>query len=125
MSNIYFEKEGKRITCNSGMNLRKLAKKNGIHIYSGLHNLTNCRGNGLCGSCEVEIVDANQIPQRTRMEEVKLTEKPLERRLACQVIVHGNMTVRTHPAKWRPLPKIEEMPKPEVNETSEPKPDGG
>lgn len=108
MPYVTFEKEGKTIGCNAGMNLRKLAKKNGIDIYQGLHNLTNCRGHGLCGSCEVEIVEAPGIHQRTLMEEIKLKDKPLVRRLSCQVNVHRNMTVRTHPPKWAPLPPLVE-----------------
>ncbi len=113
MPKVIFEKEDKTITCNAGNNLRKLAKKNGIHLYRGIHNLTNCHGHGLCGSCEVEIVEADGIHQRTRMEEVKLNGKPIERRLACQVIVHRDMIVRTHPAKWIAAPP----------ETAEPKTD--
>ena len=100
---VTFEKENKRLVCNSGINLRRLAKEAGIAIYSGLNSLINCRGHGLCGTCEVELVTAQQLHPRTRMEEQKLRNKPLERRLACQLVVHGDMTVRTHPPKWTPL----------------------
>lgn len=111
MPHIHFEKEDKTITCNNGVNLRKLAKKHGIKIYCGMANLLNCRGHGLCGTCEVEIVDAPMLSPRSRMEEVKLKEKPLERRLSCQIRVHGDMTIRTHPAPWVPPPP--ETPEPE------------
>ena len=108
MPQIKFEKEGKAIYCNAGNNLRKLAKKNGINVYSGIWSLLNCRGNGLCGKCEVEIVSANGLSPRSRMEEMQLKNKPLERRLSCQVIVHGDMTIRTHPPTWAPLPASED-----------------
>lgn len=101
---ITFEKEGKTIACNAGINLRKLAKKNGISVYTGLKKLLNCHGDGLCGTCEVEIISAENLSPRTRMEEVQLKDKPLQRRLACQVTVHGDMLIRTHPPKWAPLP---------------------
>ena len=103
MPYVTFEKEGKTISCNAGVNLRKLAKKNRIHIYSGIDNLINCRGHGLCGTCEVEIVEAEGLSPRTRMEEIKLKDRPLERRLSCQVVVHGDMVVRTHPPKWKKI----------------------
>ena len=114
MPHVHFEKEDKTIVCNSGVNLRKLAKKNGINVYVGLANLYNCRGNGLCGTCEVEIVDAPMLSPRSRMEEIKLKKRPLKRRLSCQVLVWGDMTVRTHPAPWVPLPP----------ETAEPEEEG-
>jgi len=108
MPSITFEKEDKTINCNAGLNLRKLARKNGVELYSGLGTVLNCHGNGLCTQCEVEIVEGEQLNPRTRMEEVRLRDKPLTRRLACQVIVHGNLTVRTHPPKWStPIPEPE------------------
>ncbi len=113
---VKFENEGKTIACNAGINLRKLAKANKISVYSGIHKLINCHGNGMCTSCEVEIVDGNRINQRTRMEEVQLAGHPLERRLACQVTIHGNLTVRTHPPKW-------EAPVDETTETADEAPE--
>lgn len=113
MTTITFEKEDKTINCNAGLNLRKLAKKNGVELYSSLWTLLNCHGNGLCNKCEVEIVEGEQVNPRTRMEEVQLKDKPLKRRLACQLIVHGDLTVRTHPPKWSaPIPE----PEPEEQE---------
>ena len=98
MPAIYFEKEDKTVVCNNGINLRQLALAEGIELYSGLYKAFNCRGNGLCGSCEVEVIDPTfELHQRTRMEEVKLAGKPLIRRLACQLVIHGPLTVRTHP----------------------------
>ena len=97
---ITFEKEGEVIRCNAGNNLQQLAKQHGIQLYQGVYKFANCRGHGLCGSCEVEIVKADQLHPRSRMEEIKLGNKPLQRRLACQITIHGDMTVRTQPVKW-------------------------
>lgn len=105
MPRVTFEKEGKTISCNAGNNLRKLAKRNGVDVYSGIWNLLNCRGHGLCTKCEVEVVSENGLSPRTRMEEIQLKDKPLQRRLSCQVIVHGDTVIRTHPPKWAPLPE--------------------
>ncbi len=100
MPYITFEKEGKTVCVNAGMNLRKVAKANKIELYSGIYQALNCRGNGLCGSCQVEITKASQIHPRTLMEDHKLSGIPSERRLACQVVIHGDMTIHTRPVKW-------------------------
>lgn len=97
MPAVTFEKERKTINCNAGTNLRQLARKNGISLYPGIWTLLNCHGNGLCEKCEVEITAAENLSPRTRMEEIALQDKPLKRRLACQVFVHGDMTVQTKP----------------------------
>lgn len=97
MPNVRFEKEGVTVSCNAGTNLRELAKKNHISVYSNIWKVLNCRGNGLCEKCEVEIVEAENLSPRTRMEEIALQDKHLTHRLSCQVFVHGDMTVRTHP----------------------------
>jgi ferredoxin len=100
MPQVTFEREGKTIACSSGINLRKLAQANGINLYQGVWSLLNCRGNGLCTSCEVEIPIAQNLSPRSNMEEIQLKDKPLLRRLACQVTIHGDLLVRTHPGKW-------------------------
>ncbi len=94
---VTFERENKAVSCNAGMNLRKLAIANGVQLYGGPWTVLNCRGNGLCTKCEVEIPAAENLSARSNMEEIQLKNKPPIRRLACQVTVHGNMTVRSHP----------------------------
>ena len=98
---VTFEHENKPVTCNAGTNLRELALKNGVPLYAGAWKIFNCHGNGLCTSCEVEIPQAMNLGARSNMEEVQLKDRPLIRRLACQVTVHGDLTVRTHPPAWK------------------------
>lgn len=99
---IFFERQGKTIKANAGWNLRKLVKKNNIGLYNGLDKVINCRGNGLCGTCKVEVFSASAgaVNPRTAMEEKKLkkfTNPNL--RLSCQVKVHGNIRVKTYPVE--------------------------
>ena len=101
MPTVTFEHERKIVACSAGTNLRKLAIAHGVSLYSGLWKALNCRGNGLCAKCEVEIPAAENLSPRTNMEEIQLKGRPLIRRLACQVIVHGDMTVRSHPPAWK------------------------
>ena len=99
---VFFEREGKTVSANAGWNLRKLAKANGVNVYRGAAQLFNCRGNGLCGTCKVEVFsnEPGAVNPRTAMEEKKLrgmTNPNL--RLSCQVKVHGNLLVKTQPVE--------------------------
>ncbi len=100
MALVYFEREGKTLNVNSGQNLRKLALANGISLYRGINKLINCRGQGLCGTCMVEVY-ANRpadLSPRTGMEEQQLKNYSNPKlRLACQVVVHGSVQVKTQP----------------------------
>jgi ferredoxin len=97
MPTVTFERENKTVVCNAGANLRKLALAHGVNLYHGPWRILNCRGNGLCAKCEVDIPLAENLSARTNMEEIQLKNKPPVRRLACQVVVHGDMTVRSRP----------------------------
>ena len=102
MALVFFEREGKTVSANAGWNLRKLARANGISIYRGINKVFNCRGLGLCGTCKVEVVVGNQgaVSPRTAMEEKQLKNfSNPNLRLSCQVVVHGNMLVKTQPVE--------------------------
>ncbi len=103
MALVYFEREGKTLNVNSGQNLRKLAIANGISLYRGVYKLLNCRGQGLCGTCLVEVY-ANRpadLNPRTAMEEQQLKDYSNPNlRLACQVRVHGSVQVKTQPVEF-------------------------
>jgi ferredoxin len=99
---VFFERQGKTVSVNAGWNLRKLALKNGIKVYQGLDKVFNCRGNGLCGTCKVEVFPAQPefINPRTAMEEKKLASyNNPHLRLSCQVKVHGSLRVKTYPVE--------------------------
>ncbi len=102
---VHFVHEDKKITVDEGANLRKTARRNGINPYSGLSSIFNCRGNGLCGTCRVEIVDGKGASSRNQDEVSALTGLlPFYARswgnnvrLSCRVQVKGDMQVKTNP----------------------------
>ena len=107
---IFFERQKKTVRANAGWNLRRLALANGVKVYPGLAKVYNCRGNGLCGTCKVEIFTSGpaDVNPRTAMEEKKLkgcTNPNL--RLSCQVKVHGNVRIKTFPVE--PMKQDEEV----------------
>jgi ferredoxin len=103
---VHFIDEDVRITVEEGANLRKIALKNGISPYKGLNKIFNCRGNGLCGTCRVEIVEGKGASAQSQGEVATLRglipfyarmwRKDV--RLSCFVEVKGDMQVKTYPA---------------------------
>ena len=97
--------EGKTIEIAEGANLRKTLLKHGISPYKGKDKLLNCLGNGLCGTCRVEVVDGKGAPAMTPLEESALLglvpfygrSVPKNTRLACRIDVTKDMTIKTYP----------------------------
>ena len=92
--------------------LRTAALRRGLASpHNDKANLINCRGLGTCGTCAVALSDTNHggdlpIPLNA-IESFRLSVPPghaannTERlRLACQVPVHGNITVRKYNGFW-------------------------
>ena len=98
--------EGKTLEVPEGTNLRKLMLKNGISPYTGIDAVLNCRGNGLCGTCRVEVVDGKGAPTMTALEESALVGLipfygrlvPKNTRLSCRIDVTKDISIKTHPA---------------------------
>ena len=98
--------EGKTLNVEQGTNLRKALLKNGVSPYIGKDKFLNCLGNGLCGTCRVEVVDGKGAPAMTPLEEASLVGLapfygrliPKNVRLACRIAVGADMSIRTHPA---------------------------
>ncbi len=98
--------EGKTIEVTEGANLRKTLLNNGISPYVGKDKFLNCFGNGLCGTCRVEIVDGKGAPPMTALEESSLIgltpfygrSVPKNTRLACRLAVMKDMAVKTYPS---------------------------
>ena len=98
--------EGKTIEVAEGANLRKVLKKNGISPYSGKDKLLNCMGNGLCGTCRVEIVDGKNAPALSPQDELIITglipfyarKAGKNVRLSCRTTVTKDLEIKTHPA---------------------------
>lgn len=98
--------EGKTIDVAEGTNLRKALLKNGISPYVGKDKLLNCFGNGLCGTCRVEVVDGKGAPSMSPLEESSLLglapfyarQIPKNVRLSCRIAVTKDMSIKTYPA---------------------------
>jgi ferredoxin len=98
MSTITFINEDKEVVVAQGANLREKALQNKIDLYTLKGKLTNCGGNGQCGTCLVEIVEGMEnLSPRTDFEQRKLRKKPDSYRLACQTLVNGPVKVKTKP----------------------------
>ena len=97
--------EGKAIEVPEGANLRKVLLKNGISPYIGKDKFLNCLGNGLCGTCRIEIVDGKGAPPLSPLEEVALVglapfyarQIPKNVRLACRISAGKDLAVKTYP----------------------------
>ncbi len=99
MPRVEFLNAGATFECGQFANLRKLAKLNNVPVYSGLDEKMNCQGNGLCGTCVVEIVEGQEnLSPMTLRERFKLKNQPENRRLSCQCQVMGDLCVITAPA---------------------------
>jgi ferredoxin len=103
---VTFFNEFRAHEVETGTNLRAAMLRLGITPYKGLDIATNCRGHNFCGTCAVDVVDGKGASPRGQEEEATLVgslaiarqvDKNL--RLACQTMVVGDMTVRTHPAR--------------------------
>ena len=93
MPKIVFEKERIQVVVPMHANLREVAVANNIPIYVGFAKVSNCHGNGFCGTCQVELSGSN-IKPRNAIEDGKLKNTP-NIRLACQIEVLGDLVVKT------------------------------
>ena len=97
--------EGKTLEVSEGVNLRKALLNNGISPYIGKDKFLNCLGNGLCGTCRVEIVDGKGAPPMSPLEEAALLgltpiyarQIPKNVRLSCRIDVTKDMSIMTYP----------------------------
>ena len=96
MLKVHFEKENRTIEVGDGENLRKAAIRNKFSIYPHVTKILNCRGRGLCTACTVQVL-VGKIEPRNETESDKLSKKPDDFRMACQVSVTDNLVIRTNP----------------------------
>jgi len=109
MPTITFVKEKITANAETGENIRAVARKNGVQLYSGPHKVFNCMGFGQCASCNVIIKQGSENCSRKGLLEhlwkwahpllgIKIMSNPdKDVRLACQTKVHGDVEVETHP----------------------------
>lgn len=90
------------ITCNEGDNLRQVLLENNLPLYNGNAKIINCHGIGSCGTCAVEI--EGEVLGKNWKEKARLSLPPHSsdspKRLACQVSVTGDMTIKKCSGFW-------------------------
>ena len=92
--------DGQTLEMQKGSIMRTAVVKNGLELYSGMAKLTNCGGTGSCSTCWVDVKEgAENLSPRTAVEEKKGAKRPPTYRMACQVLVNGDVTVETPPKK--------------------------
>ena len=96
MLKIRFEKENRAIEVKEGENLREAAIRNKFTIYPHITKILNCRGRGLCTACTVQVL-SGKVEPRNETEIDKLSKKPDDFRMACQITVTDDLVVRTNP----------------------------
>jgi len=91
------------IEADAGDDLRSALIAAGLTPHNGATRYANCHGNGVCGTCAVEIVEGDVSPP-TRKERRRLTLPPHDPdaglRLACQLPVEADLVVRKYPGYW-------------------------
>ena len=94
--------QGKKITCESGENLRQVLLKNGIDLYNGNAKIINCMGIGSCGTCAVAITGAVSEPNwKDKTRRSLPPHSPTKnRRLACQTQVLGDISLTKYNGFW-------------------------
>jgi len=113
MANVKFVVEHQVVEAKSGKKLREVAQDAGINVDRELFRGLNCRGLGLCGSCKVWIHPADEKFVNSPNLRERIHGLRGGRRLACQVVVLGDVEVTTMPGGDDRLgPKREIAPTP-------------
>jgi ferredoxin len=95
-----------------------------VSPHNGNARLINCRGLGTCGTCAVEIDDDRssvEPSERNTREQLRLSFPPHggenqspKLRLACQVQVHGDITVTKRTGFWGQYDELAKKSDPET-----------
>ena len=98
MPTITLIRENRTLDVPEGANLRRPPLDAGGAVYRTPDDLVNCRGNGLCGTCLVEVEPAAALSGVTFREKGQLWkygDRPL--RLSCQATVVADLRLLTQP----------------------------
>jgi ferredoxin len=99
------EFDGVEIKCSEGEVLRDvLLRASGVSPHNSAANYANCNGNGLCGTCAVEVHGEVTEPTAQENRRMKLpphrgTDDP-NYRLSCQCEVLGDLVVHKGGGGW-------------------------
>ena len=63
MPAITLVRDGRPLEVAEGANLREALLGSGVEVYRAVDAFVNCRGNGLCGTCIVEVEPAGDDNQ--------------------------------------------------------------
>jgi len=98
------EKNGKdsfkttEVEVSTDQDMRSALQAAGIDVYTLRGKLTNCGGGASCGTCKVDVVEGGGLCNGVSgREDRKLDGQPESWRLACQLKVLGDVTIRTKP----------------------------
>lgn len=97
------EKAGKgvkttQLQVSTEEDVRTALQAAGIDVYTLRGKLTNCGGGASCGTCKVDVLEGGaQCNGVSGREDRKLDGQPESWRLACQLKVYGDVTIRTKP----------------------------
>lgn len=98
MPTITLVREGRTLEVPPNAVLRTALLDAGVEVYRSPDDLVNCRGNGLCGTCVVEVEPAEAVSGVTFREKGQLWkygDRPM--RLSCQAKVIADCRVFTRP----------------------------
>jgi len=98
--------DGTEVKCKRGDILRDvLLRASGVSPHNSVAQYANCNGQGLCGTCTVEVVEGD-VTEKTAQEKRRLRLPPHGEgttagyRLSCQTKVVSDVVVRKHEGMW-------------------------
>lgn len=96
--------KGQQLVVPAGANLRKALREAGLSPHSAAAEWANCRGFGTCGTCALDVEGPLSPVEPDGVERWRLGFPPHDRerglRLACQVRVEGDLTLRKRNGFW-------------------------
>lgn len=90
-------------TCEAGATLRSvLLEAEGYSPHNDVTEVANCGGNGLCGTCAVEVTGETDDPEYREQKRLELPphDGDADLRLSCQTCVRGDVEVTKHEGLW-------------------------
>jgi ferredoxin len=93
---VHFINEVLTVDAPEGTTLRDVAQKQGIELCRGLWPQITCQGNGICGRCRVWVLSPESHTSKRTLRE-RLHQAKGQLRLACRVVLKGDVAIRTMP----------------------------
>ena len=98
MPKVRFLNEDVTVEVPDSAVLRDVALDQGIEIYRGMWTHINCAGRGICGRCKVWVTGTgSEMRVSDRSVQERFRRISGQQRLACQVLVLGDIDIRTRP----------------------------